>query len=105
MRKVFGNTWTIAILTVLFAAAILLTTAAAQKASVPRPMDRLAMGEEPAKQLLVAMSANGRDVVTKQEYMKFAEQEFDRLDKENKGALNVRQFSQATLATSHYTGK
>ena len=67
MRKVLGNTWTIAILTVLFAAGILLTTAAAQKASVPRPVDRLAMGEEPAKQLLVAMSANGRDVVTKQE--------------------------------------
>ena len=37
--------------------------------------------------------------------MKFAEQEFDLLDKENKGALNVRQFSQATLAASHYAGK
>jgi len=105
MRNLLRNTWAIAILTVLLATGILLTTAAAQKASVPKTQDRLAMGEEPAKQLLMVMSTNGKDVVTKQEYMKFAEEEFDRLDKEKKGALNVRQFSQMSLAASHYVGK
>jgi len=105
MRNLLRNTSAIAILTVLLATGILLTTAAAQKASVPHPQDRLTMGEEPAKQLLLAMSVNGRDVVTKQEYMKFAEEEFDRLDKEKKGTLNVRQFSQMSVAASHYAGK
>jgi sulfatase maturation enzyme AslB (radical SAM superfamily) len=105
MRNTLCNTWTIAILAVLLAAGIFLTTAAAQKASVPRTQDRLTMGEEPTKQLLLVMSTNGRDTVTKQEYMKFAEQEFDRLDKEKKGTLNVHQFSQMSLASSHYAGK
>ena len=105
MRNLLRNTWAIAILTVLLATGILLTTAAAQKTSVPHAQDRLSIGEEPAKQLLLVISANGRDVVTKQEYMKFAEQEFDRLDKEKKGALNVRQFSQTSLASSQYVGK
>ena len=105
MRNILRNTWAIAILAVLLATGILLTTAAAQKASVPKAQDPLAMGEEPAKLLLVVISSNGRDVVTKEEYMKFAEQEFDRLDKEKKGALNVRQFGQMSLAANHYVGK
>jgi hypothetical protein len=105
MRKAISNSWTIAILTVLLAAGIFLTTAAAQKASVPRAQDRLTMGEEPTKELLQVISANGRDVVTKQEYMKFAEAEFDRLDKEKAGAVNVRLFSQTTVASSRYVGK
>ena len=105
MRNLLRNTWAIAILAILLASGILLTTAAGQKVSVPHPLDRLTMGEEPAKQMLLAMSDHGKDLVTKQEYMKFAEQEFDRLDKEKKGALNVRQFSQTSLAASQYVGK
>ena len=105
MRKAISNSCTFAILTVLVAAGILLTTAAAQKASVPRAQDRLAMGEEPAKQRLLVMTASGRDTVTKQEYMRFAEQEFDRLDNEKKGILNVRKLTQSNLSANRFAGK
>lgn len=105
MRKAISNSWTIAILAVLIAAGIFLTTAAAQKASVPKAQDRLTMGEEPTKLLLQVMSVNGKDTVTKQEYMKFMEAEFDRLDREKKGELSVSKLTQSTLSTSHYAGK
>ena len=72
----------------LIAAAALLRTAAAQKASVPRIEDRLAIGEEHVKQLLLIMEA-----------------EFERLDKGSKGELNARQLNQSTLSTSRSVGK
>jgi len=105
MRKAISNSWTIAILTVLIAAGILLTTAAAQKASVPKTQDRLAMGEEPTKQLLQVMSVNGKDTVSKQEYMRFMEAEFDRLDREKKGELSVSKLTQSTLSANRYAGE
>ena len=105
LRKAISNSWTIAILTVLIVAGIFLATAAAQKASVPRRQDRLAMGEEPTRQLLLVMSVDGKDTITKQEYLKFMEQEFDRLDREKKGLLDARQLNQTQLSASHFAGK
>jgi len=37
--------------------------------------------------------------------MKFMEAEFDRLDKERKGELDVRKLAQANLSAIHYVGK
>ena len=105
MRKALGNSWTIAILTVLFGAGVLLTTAAAQKASVPRAQDFLTIGEESVKNLLQLMNADKKGMVSKQEYMKFMEAEFDRLDKDKKGELDVRKLTQSELSASHFVGK
>jgi hypothetical protein len=105
MPKTFRNTWAIAILTVLLAAGILLTTAAAQKASVPKVQDRLTMGEEAVKQLLPLMNTDAKGMLSKQEYMKFMEAEFERLDQEKKGELDVRKLTQTGLYANRYTGK
>jgi len=82
-----------------------LGTAAAQKASVPKPQDRLAMGEEYVRQLLLLMDTDRNGMVTKQEYMKFMEVEFQRLDKTKQGALSAKQLTQPNLSAAHFVGK
>jgi hypothetical protein len=45
-------------------------------------------------------------MVSKQDYMRYMEAEFHRLDKSNLGQLNARQLSQSTtLSASRFTGK
>lgn len=105
MRRPTKAAWLIAILTVLVATGILLTTAAAQKASVPKSQDRLKMGEDDVRHLLLLMVPNQKGVVSKQEYMKFMKAEFARLDKNNTGELDVRQLTQSNLSASHFAGK
>ena len=104
MRK-STTVWTLAILTVLIATGTLLVTAAAQKASVPKVQDRLAMGEDDVRHLLQLVDSNPKGMVTKQGYMRFMEAEFDRLDKERKGELDVRKLAQPNLSAIHYVGK
>ncbi|GEM_PF-924093 len=105
MRNFTKSTWAMAILTVLLAMGILLTTAAAQKASVPKFQDPLRMGEDTVKQLLPLMNADSTGRVSKQEYMRFMEAEFERLDREKKGELDVRKLTQTGLYASHFAGK
>ena len=82
-----------------------LGTASAQKAAVPKPQNDLALGEEQVKQLLLLMKTDGQGKISKQEYMKFMEAEFERLDKDKKGELDVKQVAHANLTASRYTGK
>lgn len=95
----------IAITSALLVAGGTLGTASAQKASVPKPQNKLAIGEDQVKQLLLLMETNPQGKVSKQEYMKFMEAEFERLDKEKKGELDVKQVAHANLTASRYTGK
>jgi sulfatase maturation enzyme AslB (radical SAM superfamily) len=105
MRRRTNTVWILAILTVLLATGTMLVTAAAQKSSVPKVHDFLIMGEEHVKQLLPLMNANKQGMVSKQEYMRFMEAEFDRLDKEKKGELNVKKLTQSELSASRFAGK
>jgi hypothetical protein len=95
----------IVILTAFLAAVTFLGTAAAQKASVPRPQDRLALGEAHVKALLLIMESDSNGMISKQEYMKFMEAEFQRLDKPQKGQLNARELNQSTLSATRFVGK
>jgi hypothetical protein len=90
---------------VFLAALTVFGTAAAQKASVPKPQDRLAIGEENVRQLLLLMDSDKNGMVSKQAYMRFMEAEFQRLDKANHGQLNTRQLTQSNLSASRFTGK
>jgi hypothetical protein len=80
-------------------------TAAAQKASVPRPQDKLTMGEDDVKQLLTLMDADKNGKVSKEKYMRFMEAEFERLDKEKKGELDVKELTKSTTTASRFAGK
>src|ERR1700686_628909 len=94
------------ILSVLFAMLIAAgvgpgTAVAQPTASAPKPQDKVAIGENEVKQLLLLMDTDKSGKISKQEYMKFMEAEFDRLDKDKKGQLDVKELTQSKLRVSH----
>ncbi len=92
--------------TIVFLAAVtFFGTAAAQKDSRPKPQDRLALGEDNVKQLLLLMNTDKNGMVSKQDYMKFMEAEFQRLDKSHQNQLDAHELNRSTLYASHFTGK
>ena len=89
-------------ITVLLATVAILGTAVAQRAAVPKPQDKLALGEEEVKRLLLLMDTDKNGKISKQEWMKFMEAEFERLDKDKKGQLDVKELTQSKLRVSHF---
>jgi len=83
---------------VLFSVAALLamvgTGAVAQKTATPKAQDNVAKGEPEVRQLLPLMDQDSEGKVSKQEFMKFMADEFDRLDKKNDGKLDVKELTQ-----------
>jgi Ca2+-binding EF-hand superfamily protein len=49
--------------------------------------------------LLIDTDENGK--ISKREWMKFMEAEFDRLDKDKKGQLNANELTQSKLRVGH----
>jgi Ca2+-binding EF-hand superfamily protein len=80
-------------------------TAAAQKASVPKAQDKLALGEDEVRQLLVLMDTDNNGKVSKEQYMKFMEAEFARLDRNNTGKLDVKELTKSTITANRFVGK
>ena len=79
----------------------ILGTAVAQRQAVPKPQDKLALGEPEVTQLLLLMDTDKNGKISKQEWLKFMEAEFDRLDKDKKGQLDVKELTQSKLRVSH----
>ena len=94
----------IVIFTVLFAAAAMVGTAAGQKAT-PRPQNTLAIGEDQVRQILLLMNTDNRGKISKQEFMAFMQAEFERLDKDKTGELDVKELIQSNLHARSYVGK
>jgi len=93
----------VAYLAVLAMAGAIVSAAPAQtKATAPKPQDKLALGEEQAKQLLLLIDTDKSGKISKQEWMKFMEAEFDRLDKAKNGELDVRELTQSQLRVTHF---
>jgi hypothetical protein len=88
-------------ITVLLATVAILGTAVAQRAAVPKPQDKLALGEPEVTQLLLLMDTDKNGKISKQEWIKFMEAEFDRLDKDKKGQLDAKELEQSKLRVSH----
>lgn len=85
-------------------AGVVVSAALAQtKATVPKPQDKLALAEEQAKQLLLLIDTDKKGKISKQEWMKFMEAEFDRLDKDKTGELDIMELTQSKLRVSHFT--
>ncbi len=85
------------IVAVLIAAGAALGTSQA----ADKPKDKLTIGEADVKQLLLLMDADKNGMISKAEYMRFMEAEFDRLDKDNSGELDVKELTQSTFRVSH----
>ena len=77
-------------------------TSWAQKASVPKHQDTVALGHDKAIELLLVMDTDRNGKVSKQTWMKFMEAEFDSLDQDKKGDLDPRELQRSTLSVSHY---
>ena|ERR1700730_8944807 len=78
-------------------------TAVAQKAAVPKPQDKFSIGEDEAKQLLLLIDTDKNGRIFKQEWIKFMEAEFDRLDKAKTGYLDVKELMQSKLRVRHFS--
>ena len=93
---------------VIVATTMLITTwgivaiAAAQKAAVPKPIDKLAVGEDKAKQLLFLIDTDKNGKISKQEWMRFMEAEFDRLDKTRNGQLDLKELAESQVHVSPF---
>ena len=92
-----------AAIVVLIATWAMLGTAAAQKATVPKPQEKLSLGDEEVKQLLLHMDTDKNGKISKQEWMKYMEAEFDRLDKAKNGQLDVKELAQSQLRVNHFS--
>src|ERR1700680_4873394 len=79
----------------------ILGTAVAQRQALPKPQDKLALGGPEVTQVLLLMDTDKNGNISKQEWMKFMEAEFDRLDKDKKGQLDVKELTQSKLRVSH----
>jgi len=95
--------WIVVFIAMFALAAATLRTGVAQKAAAPKPQDKLILGEKEVKQLLLLIDTDKSGKISKQEWMKFMEAEFDRLDKGKNGQLDVKELTQSRLRVSHFT--
>ncbi|MGD0212675.1 MAG: hypothetical protein ABSB87_05520 [Terriglobales bacterium] len=77
-------------------------TAAAEKAEREK---KLADATEAAKKLLLLMDTDKSGKVSKQEWMRFMEAEFDRLDTNHDGQLDVKELTQSQMRVHAFVGK
>jgi len=89
----------------LLIACFFLLPAAAQKASVPKPQDCLALAEPAVKELLPLMTPNPHAKLSKQDYMRFMEAEFDRLDATKSGQLDIDALTRNPHSPASVVGK
>ena len=59
--------------------------------------DRVIAGEPVVKRLLLLMDADNNGKIAKQEFMQFMETEFDRLDKDKTGELDINALKPLTV--------
>ncbi len=93
----------IVVFAVLVAMQLFFGTVVAQKQSVPRPPDKLALGENQIKELVLLMDTSQNGKISKQEYMHFMEAEFNRLDKKKIGELDPKELKQPKLRRTQFS--
>lgn len=89
-------------ITGLLAAGAIPSASAGQKTndSPPQKEKKLSAGEKEAKKLLLLMDKDQNGMVSKEEFMAFMEAEFDRLDRDKSGQLDVQELTQAKIRTN-----
>jgi hypothetical protein len=64
---------------------------AQSKASAPKPQNTLALGEDAVKDRLLLMERDENGKISKQAWMRFMGEEFDRLEKDKKAELDTQE--------------
>jgi len=76
-------------------------TAVAQKTTPDaKKQNSVALGEDEVKQMLALMDTDKNGKISKAEFMKFMEAEFDRLDKDKSGELDAKELTQSLVRPS-----
>ena len=88
------------VIAALFAGAFAGISAAQNKTPDNKKPNPLVLGEDEVKQLLALMDADKNGKISKQEFMKFMEAEFDRLDKDKNGELDQKELTQSQVRAS-----
>jgi hypothetical protein len=73
-------------------------TALGRENTSPAP-DKLALGENEVKQLLLLMDQDKDGKISKQDFMSFMDAEFSRLDRDQSGKLDVKELTQSRPRT------
>ena len=73
----------------------------AQKGAVPKQSDATIVAQENVKELLLLMDTDKDGKISKQEWMKFMEAQFDKLDKDKTGQLDRHELLQSTISVKH----
>jgi Ca2+-binding EF-hand superfamily protein len=68
--------------------------------SLAQKEKNLTTGEKEAKKLLLLMDKDQNGKVSKGEFMSFMDAEFDRLDKDKSGELDVQELTQSPVRSS-----
>jgi len=84
------------------ATGVVTPTSAAEKAEQEK---KLAEATEAAKKLLLLMDTDKSGKVSKEEWMKFMEVEFERLDTNHDGQLDVKELTQSRMRYRPAIGK
>jgi|HubBroStandDraft_2_1064218.scaffolds.fasta_scaffold1286657_1 hypothetical protein len=84
----------------LLGAGITVRTAVAREQTAPTK-DPVAMGAGAAAELVILMDQDKNGRVSKAEFMNFMAAEFERLDQDKSGELDVQELRQSQLRASH----
>jgi Ca2+-binding EF-hand superfamily protein len=87
--------------TLISATATVGGTAFAQTASASKQQDKLLLANQHVEDLLLLMDADKDGKISKQEWMNFMEAEFNRLDKDGKGELDLKDLRESRLSLKH----
>jgi hypothetical protein len=90
-------------ITALLAAGPIVTRAWARGDNVQPASPPLVLGEQDVKQLVLLLDEDRNGRISKKEFMNFMAAEFDRLDKDKSGELDVQELKDSQLRVSHFT--
>lgn len=85
------------LITLLGTTGAFLGNATAEKSGT-KQLDKLALANEDVKELMLLMDTDKNGRISKHEWMNFMEAEFNKLDKEGKGELDLKQLAQSRLS-------
>jgi Ca2+-binding EF-hand superfamily protein len=100
MLKVNKNAFVGLAVATLLAAGTGVGTAVAREQTTPTP-DKFALGEDEVKQLLLLLDQDKNGKVSRQEFRQFMDAEFDRLDRDKSGELDVKELTRSQVQASH----
>lgn len=75
--------------------------AIAQRLGADAQQDKFAAANQNVKELLLLMDTDKSGKISKREWMSFMEAEFNRLDKDGSGELDLNELRQAGLSIRH----